>query len=490
MVGTTVAGTVVEPYLGYRTVGFVFLLSVIIVGTFGSFGVVLFAAGFSALAWNFGFIPPRFTFSISEPEDTILCVVYLFVAVITGFLTNRIRLHERLHRDREERMSVLYQTLQDISESRGKKEFIQKVTSRMGLLLSGDCGVILKSKEGRLDLSSDKSYQMKLEIEDQKVAQWTFAHRNAAGWSTETHSASSALFIPLQGVNENLGVFVFRPSRATRRLGPDQQNLLDSVVGQLGISIERHFLSRRLYNAERIKDSEKLHQTLLNSISHEMRTPLTVILGGAAALHGDQVKDPYVLKIADGLTEAGERLNRVIENLLDMSRLSSGVLALNLEWQDISDLIGVVLSKIARSVAGNSVSVEIAAGVGFIRADFRLFEHAISNLILNATQYAGASAAIRIHVYREDERIIISIEDNGDGIPETSRAFIFDKFYRVPGSAPGGTGLGLSIVKEIVELHKGHLYFLPVEPHGAKFLIELPVETQPYVPPEAPAGVI
>lgn len=484
LIGMTLVGVLMEPFVGYRTVGFIFLLGVLIVGLFGSLGAVLLSAILSALIWNIGFIPPRFTFVISQPDDMILCVVYFVVALITGFLTNRIRFHEKLMREREERTSVLYQVLQDIANSQDKKEFIKKVNERVGNILNGQCLVILKSRDSQLDFELQGQDSARLDEKEQAVALWSFQNQKMAGWSTDTLGQSRALYIPLRGANESVGVFSFRPERKIRKLGPDQENLLNSVTQQLGISIERYFLSRRLQEAQRLKDSEVLHQTLLNSISHELRTPLTAILGSAAALESELVHDPYVKSISANLTEAGHRLNRVIENLLDMSRINSGVLSLKLEWHDLNDLIGVVLKKISKSINGHSVKVEIAPDVGLLKIDFRLFEHAISNLLLNAVQYSPVNSQILIRGFRENSRLKISIEDQGPGVPDDSVSKIFDKFYRVPGSPPGGTGLGLSIVKGIVDLHKGNISYQQNSPMGSKFIIDLPWEEQPQIPRE------
>jgi two-component system sensor histidine kinase KdpD len=409
------------------------------------------------------------------------------VALIIGFLTNRIRFHEKLMQDREERTKVLYGVLQDISESSDKQEFIKKIIDRVAQTFNAECAVVLKSTEGKLHFESQKTQTMRLDEKEQAVALWSFENQKNAGWSTDTLGESRGLYIPIRGVSENVGVFVFRPKRKIRKLGPDQETLLFSITSQLGVSIERYFLRRKLSEAQRFQDSEMLHQTLLNSISHELRTPLTVILSSSAALDSELVKDPYVKNIAHSLTEAGDRLNRVIENLLDMSRLNSGVLALKLDWQDLSDLIGVVVEKAAKATSRHTIHFDMAPEVGLVRVDFRLFEHAISNLLFNAIQYAPIDSQISIHTYTEANRVKIAIGDQGPGIPTESIPKIFDKFYRVPGAPPGGTGLGLSIVKGIVNLHGGEVSYEPNFPKGARFVIDLPIENQPNTPPELPS---
>lgn len=480
LVAVTLLSALFEPYIGYRAVGFIYLLAVILASLWGSIGAVLFTATLSALVWNFGFIPPRFTFVISSVDDVILCVSYFVVALITGFLTNRIRLHEKLIQAREERTNLINEILKDIAGSQNKSEFIEKVCEKVSHYLNGKVNVILKSKEGFLQFEKLEGLN-KIDEKEKAVAGWTFQNQKNAGWSTDTLGQARSLYMPLRGVNESIGVLIFRPEQKIKKLSPDQQNLLFSVATQLGISIERHFLSRRLIEAQRIKDSEVLHQTLLNSISHEMRTPLTALMGTSSALEALSKSNPELIEISNSLSEAGDRLNRVIENLLDMSRLNSGVLGLKLEWHDLSDLIGVVLKKLEKNLSSQNVKVDIPDDISFIQIDFRLFEHAISNLILNATQYAGPECEISISIILKKPNIIIKICDNGPGIPEESLTSLFEKFYRVPGTPAGGTGLGLSIVKGIVELHKGRIKYEKNLPKGSCFLIELPYKEMPAV---------
>jgi two-component system sensor histidine kinase KdpD len=482
LLAVTLLSFALESFIGYRAIGFIFLLGVLGVGMFGSIGAVLFSALGSALIWNICFIPPKYTFLISQPDDIILCISYFVVAITSGLLTNRIRFHEKLMYDRQEKTDVLYESLKDIANYENKKELINKVKDRIGKLLDGDCEVILKGKDGSLDFNLNKNYSLKLDDKERAVASWTFQNQKVAGWSTDTLMQAKSLYLPLKGINENIGVFVFRPIKTSRKFAPDQEGLLYSITGQLGVSLERDFLSQRISETQRLEDSEKLHQTILSSISHELRTPLTVILGAAASLDSELIKDPNVKTLAESIAINGERLNRVIENLLDMSRLSNGSLALKLEWNDLSDIIGVVTRKLLKPLSKHKLIVKIAPEFQLIRTDFRLFEHALSNLILNSTQYSDPDTSIYIEAYRQNNRLIIVIKDEGPGIPIDSQEHIFEKFYRVPGSPPGGTGLGLSIVQNIIELHKGILRYENNIPTGSRFIIDLPYEKQPEIP--------
>ncbi|MBC7458020.1 MAG: sensor histidine kinase KdpD, partial [Bdellovibrionaceae bacterium] len=269
----TLIGALFEPYIGYRAVGFIFLLAVVITSLWGSIGAVLFSALLSALIWNLGFIPPRFTLLISSADDMILFLSNFVVALTMGFLTNRLRIREKLIREREEKTNLMNLILQDISSSQNKSEFIQKTCARVSQSYHGHVSVVLKSKKGELQFnkSTGNSY---LNEKEQAVALWSFQNQKNAGWSTETLSQAKSFYIPLKGVSESIGVLIYHPELNVHHLTMDQKEFLLSVGTQLGISIERHFLSRRLQESQRLKDSELLFQTLLNSISHEMRTPL------------------------------------------------------------------------------------------------------------------------------------------------------------------------------------------------------------------------
>lgn len=474
----TVFSAVIESSVGYRAIGFIFLLAVVFTSLWGSIGAVLFSATLSSLIWNFGFIPPRFTFVVSNADDTILLIINFAVALVAGILTNRIRIREKLIREREEKTNLLNLILEDISKSQNKSEFIKKVSDRVSDYFDGTVTVILKSKEG--ELLFDKTINPeKLDEKEKAVALWCFQNQKHAGWSTETLNQARALYLPLKGVSESIGVLIYKPRRKINKLTVDHKELLISVATQLGISIERHFLSRRLQEAQRLKDSELLHQTLLNSISHEIRTPLTTIMGTVSSLAEKFQTDKDAGELIKNLIQSSDRLDRVIENLLDMSRLSSGVLSLKLEWHDLSDLIGVVIKKLERNLQGCVVEVKVPDDLGLVYIDFRLFEHAIANLILNAVQYSGKNPKIEILVRIKGPNIDLIVADNGKTIPEKDRNRLFEKFYRVPGTPSGGTGLGLSIVKGIVELHKGQIRYESNQPSGSQFIISLPFVEAP-----------
>jgi two-component system sensor histidine kinase KdpD len=247
-------------------------------------------------------------------------------------------------------------------------------------------------------------------------------------------------------------------------------------------------LEKRSREADLLRESEQLHQALLNSISHELRTPLTALLGSASALQDEATaadaprRQAYLKAVA----EAGERLNRVVENLLDMARLNSGVLALRLDWHDPGELVRLTVQNLKGPLEGHPLALDLPADLPLVRLDFRLMEHALSNLLLNAAAYTPQGSPIRVAIRSAAGRLTLTVSDQGPGLPPGDLERVFDKFYRVPGSPAGGTGLGLFITRSLVQAHGGEAHASNLSGGGATFSLELPVDKAPPAPMERP----
>jgi two-component system sensor histidine kinase KdpD len=281
-----------------------------------------------------------------------------------------------------------------------------------------------------------------------------------------------------------VGALAFYPAVRTSLLR-DEENLLHTVAKQLTISLERELFYERSLAAERSQESERLLQTVLNSVSHEMRTPLTAIIGASSALQHPQIasnaedRNELLAEVAGN----AERLNRIVSNLLDMSRLSSGAFTLRKDWHDVNDLLSVILETNRRALANHKVELNTKDAVSLIRADSQLLEQAITNLILNAVTHTPSGATVLVSTWAEDRWLVITVSDNGPGIATDALARIFTSFYRAPGTPTGGSGLGLSIAKGIVEAHGGTITAANRAEGGACFTIRLPIEDQPGAPP-------
>jgi two-component system sensor histidine kinase KdpD len=468
------------PFVGYRALGSVFLLSILTVAGFTTHvGAIVFAAAVATLVWDYCFIPPRFTFAISAGDDLMMVLSFFVTALVGGLLTSRIRKQQEMMSSREERSRGLYELSRSLSESNTEALILSVLVATIERQFSGEIHVLMKNKAGGLESHSVSPIGEK----EFAVASWTFDQQKPAGWSTSTLAASRCLCLPLKGNSDVVGVLALYPGSKQKHLNPEQESFLAAVINQVSLAIERLRYLEEAQAAKLYETSEQLHQTLLNSISHEMRTPLTVIMAAATALEdAHTTKSPeYIKVLGSELLQASDRLNRVIENLLDMSRLNSGVLALKLEWVDLNDLLRGTVDKLGKNLVQHSVSLKLNEPRTLIYVDFRLFEHALSNLLLNAASYSPAGTAIEIRAQFDETQghLSLSICDQGPGIPAQAQERVFEKFYRVPGTPTGGTGLGLSIVKSIVEAHHGNVHVESAADGGSCFVVQIPVPPLP-----------
>ena len=458
--------------LGYQSVGFLFLLAVLGLSLIASRGPVLFAAAFSALVWNFFFIPPAFTFRIVSVSDIMMCLTYFAVASVSGMFTSRIRRQEQDLRQREHRANMLYELTKDLGEAKEPGEIALVGQESIRHLFKAKALVALE-ENGALPARALPGGES-LNERDHAVAQWVFLNGRAAGWSTETLSSADCFCLPLEGRERRLGVLVLFHGRRPK-LTLEQRNLLENICQHLGVAFERDFLARAAKATKLLEESERLHQTLLNSVSHELRTPLTSLVGAASALRDPRaLGDPNAVRtLSEELIAAAERLNRVVENLLDMSRLESGTLRAKRELLDLGDLLSSVLARYGRLLG----PVEIIASPEpvWIEGDETLLEHAILNLLLNGVKYGGGQVFAEARLRADTAEL--TVKDDGPGVPPEALPRLFEKFYRAPGAAPGGTGLGLSIVKSITELHGGEVRAANRDPRGAVFTIAFPRAT-------------
>ncbi|QDK37598.1 sensor histidine kinase KdpD [Bdellovibrio sp. NC01] len=481
MVGVTFVSQLIVPYVGYRAVGFIFLMCILVLGFLTSLGPILFAAGLSALIWNFMFIPPVFTFAISQPEDVMMCLAYLFVALMGGFLTAKVRSRDLDLIQRDEYNRALYELVKEMAAALTSLEACLSAEQSLETLLKGKVKIILTDSEGKL---LRKTYNSaKLDEKDLALALWSFENRKKAGWKTDTLTESRCLSLPLRGKENLMGILLYYP-RKNEGLPLDQENLLDTVVVQLAMALERLTLQEKLQSIKIFEASEKLHQALLNSVSHELRTPLTAIIGSASALQDEKVnKEAAIQKqLVQALMESSHRLDQVVENLLDMSRLNSGVLTPKKEWVDLVDLLEGLQRKVQAAVAQHNLKMNFTDEQCLVQVDERLMEHVFLNLITNAARYAPPGTLITVNIERDNRKVSVRVTDEGPGIPANNVDKIFEAFYRVPGSAAGGVGLGLAIVKAFVEAHGGRVYARNRnERSGAEFVVELPYVEPPQI---------
>jgi two-component system sensor histidine kinase KdpD len=464
------AGFGVESWVGYRSVGYLFLGAIFVISFLTSLGPTLISAVFTTLTWNYFFIPPKFTFAIAEPEDYMMCAAYFIVAITAGVLTSRIRSQERDLLVREKRSKSLYDFSQALAEANGVVQVAARATHSIRELLGITAVVLLANPDGE---SLERG-----EVDERvyAVASWSQKNRKRAGFGTETLASSNCLSIPLIGKKNAIGVLLLLRKSDQAPFSVEQDALLDTIASHLAIAIERELFERSARLTEVLEESEKLHQAILNSVSHELRTPLAAIVGAASALSDRKVLDEPESRaaIVDDLGHSSERLNRIVENLLDMSRISGGVLSIRKDLFDWTDALQSSLARVTRGMRGRPI-VLLEGEEALVQGDHRLLEHILSNLLANANAYSSPGKPIDVFIGKRDEFAVLEVSDRGRGVPPEFRNKIFERFYRVPGTPSGGTGLGLSIAWSIVEAHGGRISVADRDGGGSTFQVKIPV---------------
>lgn len=477
------SNAIIYHYLGllpYRSVGLMFLLGVSVAGMIFRIGPTMWISFLSMQIWNVFFIPPLFTFHIDNPDDIFLCISFFFVASITGYLTSNTRRNQSLLRRQEEVTSTLYNMSSHIVEGENRQNVLDSLSGDLSEFLKGQCAIALRDTSGVLDFFRKGEDWIFNRPKEWAVAQWAFENEQAAGKWTDTLPSAEALYVPLNARGEVVGILAFRPKN-NRDLGISERELIFTISSQLALYLQRELYQERAYEGERLRASEKLHQALLNSVSHEIKTPLTAIQGIAENISSTDGKHFINDDLKFGLLDATRRLKRVIDNILDMSRLDNGMLELKLEWADVHDLFENVRDSLQEYLLQYEFKFDIQENFPFVKIDARLFEQVLMNLLLNAIQHTPQGKVIEVSSIFDNASWSIFVDDEGIGVPKEQRDKIFTKFYRIASSRSGGSGLGLSIVKSVVELHGGSVRVLDGKYGGARFVINLPITEQ--VPP-------
>jgi len=464
-------------YLGYQSVSFILLFVVSILATFMGIGPILVASSLSAFVWNFFFIPPQFTLQIEKTEDALMFVMFFIIALVNGVLTERVRRQERLTRDREERTNALYRLTKELAGAGNMDELIEIAVKNIKKHFDLDVVFILQDGINHLSEYSRNPATKKLSESEMSVAEWVFRHTRRAGKFTDTLPSNNFTFYPLAGNNVKPGIMAVKH---TEPLQADKDEFWDTFLTQISSAIEREFLNDFARKARFLDESDKLYKTLFNSISHELRIPVATILGASDSLLSSQHSNEILTELSGEIFKASTRLNRLIENLLNMSRLESGRITPRLDWCDLHDLLNKVTENLHEELEPFTLHIVIPEEMPFVKIDFGLMEQVLFNLIHNATQYADPSTNIRVKAFYDNGMLTLQVMDRGPGFPKKEISLIFNKFYRLEGSKAGGTGLGLSIVKGFVESHKGSITVENRRNGGAIFTIRIPTEILKY----------
>ncbi len=461
-------------WISYQAVGLVLLFTVLLLALVFDRGPVLLAAALSAILWDFFFLPPIYTFSVGGLENALMFGLYFVIALATGSLTTRLRAQEQATRYREKRTAVLYALAREIASSATMDSVLSHAVKQIGDLFDAQVAFMLRQGTDRLPYVAHPTSTLTVDEKERSVALWAFMHRQPAGRFTDTLPMAQARWLPLIAPNEVVGAMGVC---ARARLSLDQESLLETIASLVALAVEREMLDDAAERAAVVAKSEQLYRTLLDSVSHELRSPITTIAGAAESLDDPAVESQAESRhrLLQDIRQAADRLNRLVANLLDMSRLESGMLKPNFEWHAVDDLIGATLERLKSQLAPHQVVVDIAPDLPLVRMDFALMEQALHNLIHNSATHTPPDTRIRISAKVEGQNLVIAVADRGAGLPAEVLPRVFDKFYRGPDTRRGGVGLGLSITRGLVEAHGGTIAAENRTRGGISFTIRLPV---------------
>jgi two-component system sensor histidine kinase KdpD len=455
---------------GPRVPGLVFLLAVVLLALFVGRGPVLLAGALSALAWNFFFLPPRFTFIISRAEDGVLFVTYFVVALVLGQLVARIRAQGEAERRREERATALYELTREFSEAGSRDEVVWQLLAQVNRVFRAPAAVsFLKNDK----LAPHPDSTLILTDKELSVSDWAFRHRKAAGRFTDNLPGAGALHLPVTTEQKTIGVLAV--ALPEQNLPLAQRDLLETFARQSALVLDRVELRAAAEQTRWLAESERLSRVLLNSISHELRTPLAASTSAASALAQAEAAPPeHRLALIGEIQEANARLNRVVGNLLDVARLESGKIVPRLDWYDARDLVQTAIRELQRELAEHPVKLDLLSEPMLARFDFSLVQHALENLLVNAATHTPTGTPIEVQAQFAEDGLVLSLADRGPGIPPELLGRVFEKFFRGPKAPPGGSGLGLTIAKGFIEAQGGTIAAANRPGGGAIFSLRLP----------------
>jgi two-component system sensor histidine kinase KdpD len=452
----------IERFIGLQSISLVFLMAVLASAIVWGLWPSLLAGLLSVLAYNFFFIPPLYTFTIADPENVLSLFFFALVAVVVSNLTAASRSQVISARARAKTTAELYAFSRKVAGIGALDDLLWATAYQISSMLKLHTVLLLPDKEGgSLTIASGYPPEDVLDSGDMAAARWCRDHNHAAGRGADTLPGGKWLFLPLRTGSGPIGVIGIDRDEPGPLLTPDERRLLDALIDQAAVAIERVSLARGLAETRVLAETERLRAALLTSISHDLRTPLASIIGTVSSLrsYADKYEPPERDELLATLQDEAERLNRFVGNLLDMTRLESGAIELKLDLADIAEIVGAALQRAGNVLAHHRIEVEIAADLPMLRLDAILFEQVLFNLLDNAAKYAPAGSRIDIRARCDGDVVALEVADEGPGIPPGDLERIFDKFYRVQAQdrRRAGTGLGLAICRGFIEAQGGHI---------------------------------
>jgi two-component system, OmpR family, sensor histidine kinase KdpD len=474
------------PFSELANLVMVYLLGIVAVAMRHGRGPSLFAAVLSVAAFDFFFVPPFFTFAVSDTRYLFTFAVMLLVGLVISSLTVRIRRQAEAARDRERRTAALYAMSRDLAGTRGVDDILTSAVRHIGDVFRTQVVALLPDASGRLAPWSGVTPPFALDGNERAVGQWVHEHRQVAGLGTSTLPGASALYLPLVASRGALGALGVRPADRHAFSSPEQFHQLETFVNQTALALERAQLAEQAREAEVSAETERLRNSLLSSVSHDLRTPLATITGAASTmLDGDLNLDRQTQReLIESVRDEADRLNRLVQNLLEMTQLEAGTLKLTRDWHPLEEIVGAALNRLRKRLEDRPLNLKIPPELPLVQIDDVLIEQVLVNLLDNALKYTPAGSPITIVATAGEGRLTVEIADKGPGLPAGQEDRVFERFYRADPIGGRGVGLGLAICRGIIRAHDGRIWAQNLPGGGVAFLFTLPLGD----PPPVPAG--
>jgi two-component system sensor histidine kinase KdpD len=476
------AAASIKPHFGIENVDLVFLTAVVIVAVRYGLWPSLLTSVIASLAYNFFFLPPIYTFTITDPTNVIAFFFFMLIAILVSNVAARVRVQADTAIGRIRTTEQLYAFSRKLAGTATLDDVLWATAYQTALMLAVRV-VVLLPDAGLLTVKAGYPPEDELDKADLAAANWAWSNDRPAGRGSDTLPGAKRLFLPMRTGRGLIGVIGIDDDRSGPLLTPDQRRLLDALVDQGALAIERVLLVEDMDRVKRTVESDRLRSALLTSISHDLKTPLASVLGSASTMRDldSSLSDTEKRDLLATVIDESERLNRFIANLLDMTRLESGAVVPNAALHDVGEIVGSALRRAGKILARHKVSLQLDANLPMLKLDAVLFEQVIFNLLDNAAKYAPAETTISIRSFRDRDSVSLQVADEGEGIPPDELESVFDKFYRAQKGdhVRPGTGLGLAISRGFIEAMEGRITAANrTDRSGAIITVRLPIPAE------------
>ena len=476
ILGATAIGAPFSLHFTPTNLVMLYLVAVVIAAVYLGRGPSILASVLAVLAFDFFFVPPKLTFSVADTQYILTFIGLFVVSLVISSLAAQAREQAEAARHRESQTAELYALSRDLAGVFATAEIVEAVVRHVEQTFDRQA-IVLLPQDGRL--VSPVESPVVLDPNEEAVADWVYRHGEPAGRNTNTLPAANLRYLPLKTARGTIGVLgIAKPLASGSFLTPEQHRLMEAFASQAAMAVDRAGYAEQARKSEVLQATEQLQAALLNSISHDLRTPLVSITGALSSLEeeGDSLDSQTRSVLIENAREEAERLNRLVGNLLDMTRLEAGAMKLRLEPGDLQDVIGSALTQLETRLGTRQVVVDVGEDLPPVPMDFVLISQVLVNLLDNALKYSPPESPIEVKARLAGAYVEIEVADRGTGIPPEDLSRVFDKFYRVrrPGSV-SGTGLGLSICQGIVQAHRGFIVAENRSGGGTAITVALPV---------------